>query len=76
MHNRTIVCTSHLCMQLANNLKFCDFWSDDSIGQTPLCKAAYHGNEAIVDFLLQRGAHVDGKFPDPKDKRFDWKVCN
>ena len=49
--------------------------SDDRIGRTPLCVAAYYGNEAIVELLLQSGAHIDGEFSDSINDDIDWKVC-
>jgi len=48
--------------------------SDDQIGQTPLCIAAYHGHEAIVEFLIQSGADIDGKFSDANNYEDNWKV--
>ena len=60
------------------NFTFVIYCSVDQTGQTPLCFASFHGHEAIVEFLFQSGAAIDGKFPDPVDKKpneFDWKVC-
>ena len=51
------------------------YYSDDSLGVTPLCVAAYHGHEAIVEFLVQPGAYIDGKFHKPEDEEVNWRVC-
>jgi len=48
--------------------------SDDQNGQTPLCVAAFHGNEAMVEFLMQSGADIDGKFSDASNYEQNWKV--
>ena len=48
--------------------------SDDQFGQTPLCVAAYHGNETMVEFLMQSGADIDGKFSDANNYEMNWKV--
>jgi len=48
--------------------------SDDQNGQTALCVAAYHGNEAMVEFLIQSGADIDGKFSDADNYEHRWKV--
>jgi len=55
---------------------FCGFPipSDDQIGQTPLCIAAYHGHEGIVEYLMQAGADIDGKFSDANNYEDNWKV--
>ena len=64
-------CLSH-CFMLSCILPY----SDDQIGQTPLCVAAYHGHEAMVEFLIQSGADIDGKFAFSKsnDNAVNWKV--
>jgi len=48
--------------------------SDYRIDQTPLCVAAYHGHEAIVEFLIQSGANIDGKCSEESNYIDDWKV--
>jgi len=68
------------------NDEFKSFNSDDQIGQTPLCIAAYHGHEAIVEYFIQAGADIDGKFAfskmsddvvNSKDNwKVYWKVCD
>jgi len=51
-------------------------YSDDQIGQTPLCVASYHGYEGVVEYLIQAGADIDGKFTFSKseDNAVNWKV--
>jgi len=48
--------------------------SEDMFGQTPLCIAAYHGHEAIVEFLIRAGANINGKFSDANNYDDNWKV--
>ena len=54
--------------------------SDDLIGQTPLCIAAFHGHEEIVKYFLQVGADINGKkfladSVDTEVDNVDWRVC-
>ena len=55
-------------------LLFC--LSNEKNGRTPLTYAAQYGHEEIVDYLLEVGANVNGKFEGAQKnlKKISWNV--
>ena len=54
-------------------LLFC--FSNETDGHTPLTYAARHGHEEIVDYLLEKGSNVNGKFEGAKNYKISsWNV--
>jgi len=51
-------------------------FSNENNGRTPLTYAAEHGHEEIVDYLLELGADVNGKFKgaQPNAKKISKKM--